>query len=150
MFPEIFCHLQFYVLIFLCYVVDDIVKRSGQKQICNEFKKMNDTFKIKKHDSTVLLPSSVLCTYIIHDIAEKYERIELTMTEEPSKHVFFILKVSFISRNIFKVALQSTLQGFGYYICIYNFSLGKFLSQSTRQKVKNLQPWTTMDDSFKT
>ena len=53
---------------------------------------MNDTFKIKKHDSTVLLPSSVLCTYIIHDIAEKYERIELTMTEEPWKHVFFNFK----------------------------------------------------------
>ena len=49
---------------------------------------MNDTFKIKKHDSTVLLPSSVLCTHIIHDIAEKYERIELKMTEEPLKHVF--------------------------------------------------------------
>ena len=66
---------------------------------------MNDTFKIKKHDSTVLLSSLVLCTHIIHDIAEKYERIELKMTEEPSKRVFFILKVSFISRNIIKVAL---------------------------------------------
>ena len=49
---------------------------------------MNDTFKIKKHDSTVLLSSLVLCTHIIHDIAEKYERIELKMTEEPSKRVF--------------------------------------------------------------
>ena len=85
-----------------------------------------------KNVSTVLLSSLVLCTHIIHDIAEKYERIELKMTEEPSKRVFFILKVSFISRNIFKVALQSTLQGFGYYICINNFSLVKFLSQSTR------------------
>ena len=33
---------------------------------------------------------------IIHDIAEKYEQIELKMTEKLWKHVFLILKVLFI------------------------------------------------------
>ena len=92
-FPQFFCHLQFYVLIFLCYIVNDIANIMMEyltylitilivfetslsevilylcliwshiklqylstyqrwylclkKQICNEFKKMNDTSKIK-------------------------------------------------------------------------------------------------------
>ena len=61
---------------------------------------MNDTFKIKKHDSTVLLSSLVLCTHIIHDIAEKYERIELKMTEEPSKRVFYFKSVVHFKKYI--------------------------------------------------
>ena len=36
---------------------------------------------------------------IIHDIAEKYEHIELKMTENLWKHVFLILEVSFIFLN---------------------------------------------------
>ena len=110
MFPQFFCHLQFYLLIFLCYIVNDIANIMMEyltylitilivfetslsevilylcliwshiklqylstyqrwylclkKQICNEFKKMNDTFKIKKHVSTVFLSSSVLCAHI--------------------------------------------------------------------------------------
>ena len=56
-------------------------------------RKWTTLLKLKNiYISTVLLSSSVLCTHIIHDIAEKYERIELKMTEEPLKHVFLFQK----------------------------------------------------------
>ena len=110
MFPQFFCHLQFYLLIFLCYIVNDIANIMMEyltylitilivfetslsevilylcliwshiklqylstyqrwylclkKQICNEFKKMNDTFKIKNTCyQRVSVIFSSMCSY---------------------------------------------------------------------------------------